>query len=124
LEAPILDKSDIPLKASGTASSANYYGTFPFTAYSGSAFTILNTNNGTGWPYVAMSLNSGLSGGFDVYQPFIAGKTSFGGFSNRGDISGFVSGYHNVSTAYDGFSLTINAGTMTGGTIRVYGYRN
>ena len=112
------------LTASGVSSTANYYATFPFTAYTGGAFTILNTNNGAGWPYVAMSLNNGLSGAFDVYQPAIAAKTSFGGFTNRGDISGFVSGYHNASTSYDGFNLAINAGTMTGGIIRVYGYRN
>jgi hypothetical protein len=112
------------LMSGGSPSVANYYATFPFTAYAGSSFTILNTNNGASWPYVAMSLNNGLSGAFDVYQPATSNKTSFGGFTNRGDISGFTSGYHNVSSAYDGFKLSINAGTMTGGIVRIYGYRN
>ena len=32
--------------------------------------------------------------------------------------------YHTVATAYTGFTLTCAGGTMTGGVIRVYGYRN
>lgn len=35
----------------------------------------------------------------------------------------FLTGGHNVSTAYDGFSLIISSGTITG-TLRIYGYRN
>ena len=59
------------LASGGVASTANYYATFIFTAYSGSTFNALNTNNGINWPYVAMSLNDGLSGAFDVYQTII-----------------------------------------------------
>jgi hypothetical protein len=114
----------LQLTAAGTASTVNYYATFIFTFYSGTTMNILNTNNGANIPYVAMSLNDGLSGGFDVYQPKVAGKTSFGGFTNREDISGYVSGFHSPTTSYDGFVLILNSGTMTGGTIRVYGYRN
>jgi hypothetical protein len=32
-------------------------------------------------------------------------------------------GYLNDNTSYTGFTLTTGAGTMTGGTIFVYGYR-
>jgi len=32
-------------------------------------------------------------------------------------------GYHNVSTAYTAFTLTPSTGTLTGGTIIVYGHR-
>lgn len=111
------------LTASGTASTGSYYATFVFSAYSGSTITVLNTNNGTNWPYLGMSIDEGWSGSFDVLSPQLAAKTSFGGFSNRNDISGTISGFHNVSTAYDGISFTCSPGTMTGGTVTVYGYR-
>ena len=31
-------------------------------------------------------------------------------------------GYHNVLNNYDGFEIIVNSGTMSGGTIRTYGY--
>jgi hypothetical protein len=34
-----------------------------------------------------------------------------------------INGYHDVATAYDGFTLTVNSGTFSG-VVRVYGYRN
>ena len=37
---------------------------------------------------------------------------------------GTAAGEHRVATAYTSFTLTPSAGTLTGGTIRVYGYRN
>lgn len=37
---------------------------------------------------------------------------------------GSVRGYLNDTTSYTSFTLTTNTGTLTGGTIRVYGYRN
>ena len=37
---------------------------------------------------------------------------------------GTMQGEHRVATAYTDFILTPGAGTLTGGTIRVYGYRN
>ena len=37
---------------------------------------------------------------------------------------GTMQGEHRVATSYTGFTLSPDAGTLTGGTIRVYGYRN
>ena len=37
---------------------------------------------------------------------------------------GTVQGEHRLATSYTSFILTVGAGTLTGGTIRVYGYRN
>jgi hypothetical protein len=36
----------------------------------------------------------------------------------------FYQGYLNNTTQYTAFTLTAVAGTLTGGTIRVYGYQN
>lgn len=41
-----------------------------------------------------------------------------------GDSGGFLTGILNDTTQYTAFTITTNTGTMTGGTIRVYGYRS
>jgi hypothetical protein len=33
-------------------------------------------------------------------------------------------GYHGVATSYTGFTIAVLSGTITGGTIKIYGYRN
>lgn len=64
----------------------------------------------------------------DVFAPAIATPTTFSQQHGR-DVAGtaishFVNmGGHNVSTAYDGFSVIPASGNITG-TVRVYGYRN
>lgn len=64
---------------------------------------------------------------FDVISPGLAAKTLFTG-AEVGVASnatfGFIfrSGYHNLTTAYDGLTLLASSGTITG-SIYVYGYR-
>lgn len=60
-----------------------------------------------------------------VFGPNIAAYTKFlNGTYQSGGGYGTVQGEHRVATAYTDFTLTPGAGTLTGGTIRVYGYRN
>jgi hypothetical protein len=64
--------------------------------------------------------------GFDVINPNIASHTLFNGIGNCNDTTGYAgsgSGMHQASTSYTGLQLLVNSGTMTGGTIIVYGYR-
>ena len=63
----------------------------------------------------------------DVFSPFLADQTSFSTVKSFAATNGaFYSGggYLNDATSYTAFTLTPNSGTLTGGTIRVYGYRN
>ena len=57
--------------------------------------------------------------------PNLAAYTKFinAAYSNGGNY-GTAAGEHRVATAYTGFTLVPSVGTLTGGTIRVYGYRN
>ena len=67
-----------------------------------------------------------VSFSFDVLNPNAAAYTYFTGITyidiNTG-YGGIGGGMHQTATAYDGFRLAPNTGTITGGTIRVYGYR-
>ena len=59
----------------------------------------------------------------DVLAPNLAKFTTFQGFYVGGGIGGTSTGVHKQAEQYTDFTL-ITSGTMTGGTIRVYGYRN
>ena len=61
----------------------------------------------------------------EVYGPNLAAYTKFnGGAYQNGSNYGTTQGEHRVATAYTSFVLLPGSGTLTGGTIRVYGYRN
>ena len=59
----------------------------------------------------------------DVYSPNLTKQSGFTGLSANTYNYSFT-GQDTSTAASTGFTLTIAAGTMTGGTIRVYGYRN
>ena len=60
-----------------------------------------------------------------VINPFKVAYTKFAnGSYQSGNNYGTMQGEHRVSTSYTGFTLSPDTGTLTGGTIRVYGYRN
>lgn len=63
-----------------------------------------------------------------LYGPQLAKKTGFTAqYAEARSVAGSgganVSGFHDVATAYTGFTISVG-GTMTGGTIRVYGLRD
>ena len=63
---------------------------------------------------------------FDVINPFIASHTIFGGLTLSNDTTGYAgsgAGMHQNSTSYSSLQILVSTGTMTGGTIIVYGYR-
>jgi hypothetical protein len=64
---------------------------------------------------------------FDVVNPNLATHTLFPQLSGLNVSTGYMyigAGMHQTSVAYTGFDIRPSTGTMTGGTIRVYGYRN
>ena len=103
------------------ASVTGYYGILTYVSYATGATTNVTTNNGTLWQYVGESSSAMQWVDLDLFNPFQAKNTIFGG-SYSGSVAGIVGGYHAVATSYTDFTLSV-AGNMTGGTISVYGYR-
>ena len=63
----------------------------------------------------------------DVYTPFLAKPTGVKSDTQRQTASSasfWLQGFLDNTTSYTGFTLTVSSGTITGGTIRVYGVRN
>jgi hypothetical protein len=95
-------------------------------------YTAGNPNGGgatglTSFGAGAYGTTSSISGQFTLQNPNAAKYTHF--YSNAAASAGsantrWAAGYLADTTAYTAFTLTATGGTMTGGTIRVYGYQN
>ena len=105
------------------ASAASYYSALWYAAWSVVAGTLLTVDNGASWTYAMASDTFGMGGHLDLFGPNKAAYTRMSGFYNRDDLGGTTWGIHKVATAYTDFTITASAGTLTGGTITVYGYR-
>jgi hypothetical protein len=106
------------------ASAVSYYGIETYTLYNASTITIANNNNDTK-QFLGLTDASTPSyhSSFDVYSPYLAARTVVAGqYSGRG-YNGYFSGSHEVLTSYTSAKFFNESGTLTGGTITVYGYR-
>lgn len=110
------------------ANTAGYY-----WAVTGNVWTQASTlagGNNVAFAVVGNGQSDGLNATFDVLQPFTTAKTTtVGGYTVLSTGAGtgrqVCSGsFHNSATSFTDFTITPSAGTLTGGTINVYGYRN
>jgi hypothetical protein len=109
----------------GATVTGYYYGGDART-YAGTTLNI-QAANGSNWYAGEASVNS-LEMNIDIKQPFLAKNTTFTGAFASARTDGYwlsVGGYLANTTSYTAFTITASsAATLTGGTIRVYGYRN
>lgn len=108
----------------GSTTSA-YYGSFIYALTGGGSPAQVNDNNAAEFTHIASMGGSYLSAQINIHMPFTATQTTV---SSQGVTYGTVNGTYNgvlaTSTSYSSFVFVCGSGTMTGGTIRVYGYNN
>ena len=113
----------ITLKMGTTA--ANYYNQLIYAAYSGA--TVLGNvpdNNNTIWSFIGTSSTSFARLEVEITNPFSALRTTIKGSYVDTANSGSFGGFLNNTTSYTDFTFAPQgAGTLTGGTVTVYGYR-
>lgn len=90
---------------------------------------VFDSNRGAAQAYIdlgATTTSQGNAFSFDVINPFLAVATIFTGFGyqNSTTFGGVGTGIHTTATSYTGFRLVPSTGSLSGGTIRIYGYRN
>jgi hypothetical protein len=112
----------------GSTSTGYYASYFRTTSFSDASYDGQILNNGSGWVESGYGTSSGLGMNIELQSPFLAKTTILGGVYQRGNTTvvgnGTISGMLNDTTSYTAFTITPVAGTMTGGTVRVYGYLN
>ena len=108
------------------ANATNYYWSAVISGY-GAAPTVSATSGAgiaTSWRVSDASANS-FHANIELQSPNLAVRATYQSMSGIATTTGYVlltTGFLNDAAQYTAF--TLSGGTMTGGTIRVYGYRN
>ena len=107
--------------------TTGYYASTPGANYSNGAYASIFQNNAALWNAVGNHYSTDLVMNIDLLNPFLGKKkwitanhVTFNSFNSYGQTVGECTG----TTSVTGFVISPTSGTLTGGTIRVYGYRN
>ena len=109
------------------ATTTGYYQFSVYGLYNSNTVNGLATQNAANWRDIVYGTAANLVGAIDVFSPQLARNTQFLSSTSSAATGGLFlnqGGYLADSTQYTAFTLTTNSGTITGGTIKVYGYQN
>jgi len=109
----------------GSGATTNHFSSMYYDLYSGGSTGTVRTSN-TGKIYCALneSGNTNSSFAIDVHNPYLSVATQVHGTWAGRAYQGWCGGFQNQNTSFTSFTIaTDGAGTMTGGTIQLYGYR-
>jgi hypothetical protein len=105
--------------------TTNYFNATTYTVFSSGGVSS-TSNNGVSGSFVyagATDATNGTHLTIDLFSPFLSKSTGYSGGFIVTDVSGSSGGLQKSNTSFTGFTITPGAGTLTGGTIYVYGYR-
>ena len=108
------------------ATGAGYYNTWYGRDYLNNPVQNAGSNVATTSVGVEGTTN-GMDATWFVNSPFLTRRTTYRGVTNSIQVGGYsynFGGFVDNATSYTAFTLLVGTGTLTGGTIRVYGLRN
>jgi hypothetical protein len=109
------------------ASAVNYFGSLYGCSYVTGAAIGIGTNNQASWPHVGLGTTGYTILDCDLFGPNLARNTVITAkwsFNLASTGYSTFTGEHVVASQHTAFTITPTGGNITGGTIRVYGYRN
>ena len=119
------NQPNLLIQVGATTTNYNYAGMY--VGYS--SLTVTGDATTTGSGFVLGACGNGTTGNgvthmaVTVKQPFVTQATIFNAQNGSANWSSFYNGIMNNGTSYTAFTIKPTSGTLTGGTIRVYGYR-
>jgi hypothetical protein len=107
------------------ASVTGYFGSMQFQAATAGTVSAAGSNNGATFPWVGgATAGQAVHASVELFSPFLAQNTKLRNATyQNGDNYGIMNGEHRVATSYTSFNLLITTGTVTGGTVYVYGFK-
>lgn len=110
------------------STATGYYYAANYVAYTGSSGVFSGSNDTALKECIYASANA-INCHVTINNPFLAKRTFFnyetsGAATSAVNLSSRGGGYLDNDISYTAFTITTVSGTLTGGTIRVYGYRN
>jgi hypothetical protein len=106
----------------GSATS-NYYGALVYGSFLGGAPANAAQNNSANWAWGGGGNPTVAIVSCTVFDPFNAKPSHLQAYIRYGTVYGNNVGYQGDSTSFTSFTLIPGTGTLSGGTIRVYGYK-
>jgi hypothetical protein len=104
--------------------TTGYYANIIYTTWASASILAATDNNTTLWSFAGSFSTDGLVLDLDLVNPFLARPTTLNNASYASHLGGVINGKQASSSSVTGFTISTPAGTMTGGSINVYGYRN
>jgi hypothetical protein len=106
------------------SATTNYYSGITGVQWTGTVTTNGRNNTEANLLYVGSGNADGLQMSYTVQNPFLSKRTfGSGGFIPYNAMY-YQAGILATTASYTDFTINFIGGTVTGGTIRVYGYRN
>lgn len=106
-------------------STTGYYGAGWYRNYANTIGNWSASSNATSWNIGYSSTGNDSYTSFEVFHPYDTRVSKYSMPPNGGqDFVQIFGGKHDSASSFTGFVIYIPSSTMTGGTIRVYGYNN
>ena len=105
------------------AANSNYFMSLPYVVYGTGTASGTSLSGATGWSLMGTATTNSASLDVDLFNPFLSQYTRALGLYVSDTEAGTYAGIHKTASSYTAFTLTTSTGTLTGGTISVYGYR-
>jgi hypothetical protein len=107
----------------GSTSTTGYYSGLIYSTLASATPVAFNNNNATLWSNFGTSLTTTTpSANADLLSPNLARRTIISNMFARPDACGFLSGYHDVATAYNSIVISPSPGTFSNCVVHIYGY--
>ena len=120
----VVSSTATDMKLTFGSATTGYYGSYRYDNYQGTVAGFTRFNNAANTQIGGVWAFAGQACSFDVFNPFATARTNWVGQWYGNTYSGWYAGNLDTATSYTSFTIAPVAGTLTGGTIRVYGYRN
>jgi hypothetical protein len=104
------------------ASTANYYCSLNSVIYGSNTALLITTLNGSSWGEAGWVNTDYIGVNVDLINPNLSKRTLMSTPLYGSSVGGHTAGFHDANTSFTAFTLTPSTGTLTGGTIYVYGY--
>ena len=122
VDASTITSLNFELGTGSPAHTSGYYGVSSGRSYI-SGVTNTNYNNQPPMPIATANTTNATNSAIEVYSPYGGSYTQFHAVSG-GDRGQFTTGQYSSATSFTDFTLKMTTGTITAGTIRVYGYND
>jgi hypothetical protein len=109
------------------SSTSGYYYAAHYSQYTTTTPLALGSTTGSSFVEAGRCATAGINMSVEVFNPFLTRRTGFRGASTDYDVAGYIistNGFLNDTTSHTSFTVKPSSGTITGGTIRIYGYNN